>query len=293
MVNKKSQEVRFKHNPLMKSKGCLNCHNPHASAKYNSLLLSNVPGLCLKCHKTNEASFKRKHLNYPVAKTKCDSCHSTHGSNKRGILYDEVHAPVAEKKCTQCHLSASSPNSLRTKKQSITLCRQCHKDMIDQTFNQNRVHWALTDKVACLNCHNPHGSKEKKLLAGSLTSTCGKCHSDTVTLQQWSIKNPKNKHLCEPIKNGSCVSCHSPHAADNVLLITQKNISTDLCGQCHEWESHSTHPLGEKVTDPRNKNLTVECLSCHIGCGTGNKPMMLPFETTYDLCIQCHPERRR
>jgi predicted CXXCH cytochrome family protein len=114
-----------------------------------------------------------------------------------------------------------------------------------------------------------------------------------VRLQEWSINNPKNKGLCEPVEKGSCSSCHAPHSADYVLLMTQKNISIDLCGKCHEWESHSTHPIGAKVADPRDKNLTVECLSCHKACGTGNKPAMMPFESTYDLCIQCHPERKR
>jgi predicted CXXCH cytochrome family protein len=292
-VGQQASGVRFKHEPFIKGKKCLNCHNPHASGKSDFLLSKDVPGLCLGCHKTNKLSFKRKHLNYPVSKTNCGSCHSPHGSNKRGLLYDAVHAPVAEKKCTACHLSASSANPLQTKKQSIMLCRECHNDMIDQNFSKNRVHWPLADKKACLNCHNPHGSKGKKLLGGTIVETCGKCHSDTVQLQELSKKNPKNEKLCEPVKNGDCITCHAPHAADNILLIPHASISDDLCGQCHEWQRHSTHPIGAKVIDTRNKNLTVECLSCHKACGTGNNPVMMPFETTYDLCIQCHPDRRR
>jgi predicted CXXCH cytochrome family protein len=165
--------------------------------------------------------------------------------------------------------------------------------MVDQTFNKNRVHWPLVDKVGCLNCHSPHASKQQKLLKGSISSVCGECHSDTVALQEWSRNNPKNQKLCEPVKKGNCISCHSPHAADNVLLISEVSISADLCGRCHEWQTHSTHPIGEKAIDQRNKNLTVECLSCHRACGTGNKPNMLTFDTTYELCVQCHVERRR
>jgi predicted CXXCH cytochrome family protein len=112
-------------------------------------------------------------------------------------------------------------------------------------------------------------------------------------LQKWSINNPKNKNLCEPVKQGNCVACHAPHAANDVLLFTQSSIDVDLCGECHEWQTHSTHPIGDKVIDPRDKNLTVGCLSCHRACGTGNNPSMLPYNTTYELCIQCHVERRR
>jgi DmsE family decaheme c-type cytochrome len=292
-IGNKTREMRFKHDPLVKEKRCLSCHNPHASVKADYLLKKNVPALCIDCHKTNQSTFKRKHLNYPVANTNCDTCHSAHGSNTRGLLYDTVHAPVAENKCTDCHLRPTSSNVIRTKKQGTELCRQCHQDMIRYTFNKNRVHVPLVDKTGCLNCHNPHGSKQKKLLEDTQFKTCGKCHTDTVKLQEWSINNPKNEGLCKPIKTGNCISCHAPHAADNILLIAQENISIGLCGKCHEWQTHSTHPIGEKVSDPRDKNLTVECLSCHKACGTGNKPAMMPFETTYDLCIQCHPDRKR
>jgi len=182
---------------------------------------------------------------------------------------------------------------MKTKKQGTALCQQCHRDMINKALSKNRVHAPLTDKVGCLNCHNPHGSKQKNLIETYMADTCGKCHQDTVQLQEWSINNPKNKGLCEPVKKGNCSSCHAPHSADNVLLIDQQNISIDLCGKCHKWESHSTHPSGAKVIDPRDKNLNAECLSSHKACGTGNKPAMMPFEATYDLCIQCHPERKR
>lgn len=285
--------VQFKHKSIDIDKGCLNCHNPHASAKSNFLLEKDAPSLCLKCHKTNTPTFARRHSNYAVADAACDSCHSPHGSNKRGIIYDEVHAPVAENKCTECHFEPTSPNALEIKKQGSMLCRQCHKDMIDKTFNKNRLHWPLADNVGCLNCHSPHGTKQKKLLKGTQIKVCGKCHEDTIKLQEWSKNNPKNKSLCEPIKKGNCTSCHTPHASDNVLLINQTNISIDLCRKCHEWLTHSSHPIGAKVVDQRNKNLSVECLSCHKACGTGNKPSMLPFETTHELCIQCHIERRK
>ena len=269
---------------------CVKCHAAHASD--NKFILKK-PGneLCSDCHqdvgtKAKEARFKHS----PLMKDKgCLNCHAPHASDRSDYLLKNV-VPAL---CKQCHLAAGSPNATRTKKQGTELCKECHRDTIKEISAKSRMHWPLSDKVGCLNCHSPHGSKQKKLLAGSVRDTCGKCHADTVELQQWSIKNPKNQGLCEPVRTGNCVTCHAPHAADNVLLIRQKDISTGLCGECHQWETHSTHPIGKKVVDPRDKNLTVECLSCHKACGTGNKPNMMPFETTYDLCIQCHPERRK
>jgi len=282
------RNVRFKHKSLENGKGCLNCHDPHSSAKSSSLLESRAPSLCLKCHQTNKESFAKKHMNYPVTTADCTSCHNPHGSNNRGLIFDVAHAAVTEGKCTECH---QKPISLETKKKTTQLCRECHQDMVDKTFNKNRVHWPLLDKVGCVNCHDPHATKEKKLLKGSIVKVCGRCHGDTVQLQEWSIKSAKDERICEPVKKGNCIACHSPHAADNVLLIREQDVNFALCGRCHEWETHSTHPIGEKFIDIRAKNLSLTCLSCHRACGTGNNPAMLTFTTTHELCIQCHVER--
>ena len=66
----------------------------------------------------------------------------------------------------------------------------------------------------------------------------------------------------------------------------------DTCGQCHNWQKHSSHPMGEKVFDPRNRNMNVECLSCHRSHGTEFKRLM-PFVQASDLCTKCHEQYKR
>lgn len=285
------RRATFKHDPTQKEKGCLNCHNPHASAKWPFLLQKDVPSLCLTCHKSTDPSFAGSHMNYSVKNTNCDSCHNTHGSNTKGMLFDVAHAPLAERKCMACHESPTAPDPLKIKKQGAELCNECHKEMVSGIFQKKRVHWALFDRKGCLNCHNPHATTQKKLLKGSIIKVCEQCHSDTVEQQKLSMNNQKDNRLCEPVKTGDCTRCHSPHASDNFLLITKPSLSFDLCGGCHQWLTHSTHPIGEKVVDQRNKNVTLSCLSCHKIHGT--KPNMLHFEPTYEMCIQCHIERKR
>lgn len=287
------KENRFKHASMESGKGCLNCHDPHASARLHALLKKDVPSLCLGCHSSDKSSFKSGHMNFSVRDTNCVSCHDVHGSNRKGLVYADAHAPVKEKKCMECHKAADSPKIFKTGKRGADLCQLCHKAMIDEVLNKKRVHWPLVDQEGCLHCHSPHAAKQKGLLKGEMSEVCGACHGDTVALQTLSRNNPKNENLCEPVESGKCTVCHSPHAADNVLLITPKSLPEGLCGRCHEWQTHSTHPIGEKVIDQRNKNLTLDCLSCHRACGTGNNPAMLHFPTTYELCIQCHADRRR
>lgn len=287
------QNAAFKHEPLGKEKGCLNCHTPHASAGQEKLLQAAPPTLCKTCHATDKPAFAKKHQNYPVADADCISCHDPHGSAKRGLLLAEAHTPVAENKCGECHADPVSAEPLATKKQGPDLCRQCHVDMVDKVFGHRRIHWPLTDQKGCLNCHGPHGGKRKKLLDGPVGDVCGKCHVDTLELQEWSRNNPDNKKLCQPVKTGNCVACHSPHAAESVLLMDPTEIIAQPCGQCHEWQTHSTHPIGSEIIDQRNPNVSLDCLSCHKSCGTGNNPFMLHNETTYELCVQCHTDRKR
>lgn len=276
-------KARFKHSPV--EKGCLTCHDPHASEKFPHLVKNDVPGLCVNCHKADKPSFLSRHSGYPVAKGRCTSCHNPHGSDKPVILYANVHRPVMNKMCNQCHESPSSPTPFEVKNSGFELCRGCHSRMVNETFGKNQLHWALVGKKGCLACHSPHATSEAALLKGPTISVCGECHSDTVQRQETSVA----KH--EPVMNGECEVCHSIHASDVPLLLANPSVN-DLCGTCHSWGKHSSHPIGEKYADMRNRNLTVNCLSCHRSHGTPYKKLN-PFATSTDLCVQCHERQKR
>jgi DmsE family decaheme c-type cytochrome len=278
-----ASKIKFKHDPVEKT--CLNCHNPHASQKFEFLLKEGVPSLCVKCHRPNTPAFARQHLNYPVEKSRCTGCHNAHGSDKPAILYDSVHRPMADKNCTQCHFEPTSGSPFKTKRVGFELCRGCHSSMINEAFAKNRIHWPLLDKVGCLNCHAPHASPQKGLLNDSMLRVCDRCHADTIARQKTSV----TKHA--PVFNGECMSCHTPHASNETLLFNKTNM-IEICGTCHEWQKHVSHPLGEKVLDPRNKSLRVDCGACHRAHGTENKNM-LTFATVSTLCTQCHEKYKR
>ena len=277
------QKVKFKHSPV--EKGCITCHNPHAAEKSVALLKEAVPDLCLKCHKTGTPTFQKLHMNYPVAKARCTSCHDPHGSDRAAILYNNVHRPVVNKMCNQCHLEPTSPTPFATKKKGFELCRACHSTMINEALGKNRVHWPIMDKTGCVHCHNPHGGPEKGLLKAKMLVLCGECHADSIERQNRSM----TKHA--PMKDGMCTTCHTPHASDRVFLFSQKTM-VDVCKTCHDYSTHSTHPLGEKALDPRNKNVQVLCSSCHGIHGTENKKMLY-YPTATELCVQCHAEHKR
>jgi predicted CXXCH cytochrome family protein len=266
-LGKRIQANQFQHEPVTES--CLECHEPHVSAQSVGLLKKAEPKL----------------WNYPVAKRRCTGCHDPHGSNTAPILYDNVHEPVAEGKCSQCHARATSASPFALEDSGFELCEGCHYDEVADIFNKSRLHWPIADKKGCLNCHAPHASPADALMAEPMLGLCGRCHADTVARQERSpTKHP-------PIAEGECAECHSPHSSDNLFLLNEAS-EVDLCATCHEWQTHATHPIGERYVDPRNQNLTVVCSSCHRTHGTEYEHFLY-FETTNQMCIQCHVDYRR
>ncbi len=280
----RAAKARYKHAPLQ-STGCGACHEAHASAKADHVLKNGVPGLCTGCHKTDKPIFAKQHLDYKVAGASCTSCHDPHGSNQRGMLYDRVHAPVARGMCGQCHQPPTSATPFATKAAGTELCRGCHGPMVAKALDKNRVHVPLVGGKGCLSCHNPHASKEAKLLAQPMKSLCGSCHADTI---QRDVRAASHH---PPVRDGECTACHDPHSGEAPLMFVNGD-GVALCQTCHDWSQHSTHPLGDKVVDPRNPNLTLECLSCHRSHGTEYKRLM-PAAKTSDVCTACHAQFRR
>ena len=271
------------HSPV--SDDCLTCHNPHASQDKPSLLSEQPPTLCLQCHDPSKGTFKSQHVNYPVEQANCSSCHNPHGSNTASILYDNVHEPLSKRMCKQCHEEPTSATPFATLKNSFELCQGCHYDMVNDAFNKDRIHWPMVDGTGCLNCHTPHASSQAGLMKAPLKQVCNTCHSDTIARQERSL----TKH--QPVDEGECSICHSPHSSNNPFILNDAS-NINLCGQCHDWQTHSTHPIGSEVADPRNPNLTLDCLSCHRSHGTEYSHFIY-YDTINDLCVQCHTQFRR
>ncbi len=200
------------------------------------------------------------------------------------MLGNTVHPPVAKQMCAQCHEPATSPTALKTKAQGVQLCRGCHAPIITAMGERARLHRPVADGD-CLACHGPHTSKSKGLLKSSAVNVCGKCHADTIRRQTLS----QTKHA--PVRDGNCTACHDPHASDAALALVKSDV-VETCGKCHDWLKHSSHPMGAKFVDPRNKNLRMQCLSCHRSHGTEYKHL-IPFPTATDLCTKCHEKFKR
>ena len=111
------------HKPYFDRK-CDLCHTP------NRQLIEPMPGLCYRCHKSFNETYKY------------------------------VHAPIQAGYCTKCHNQhlAELPKLLLREGQD--LCLFCHTN----SMNKNSKYHNNIQDASCTVCHNPHGGNTKNFL---------------------------------------------------------------------------------------------------------------------------------
>ncbi len=189
---------------------CEACHGPGAkhaasadknainSFKSTSFLTSEQRNeVCLGCHRGNARTgwIASKHESSGLA---CTTCHKIHAE----------HDPVREK--------LTQPE----------VCFNCHKRQ-RADFNKTSVHPVRFGKMACSDCHNPHGSNAAAMLnKPTLNQTCYTCHAEKRGPFLW-------EHA--PVAE-DCSLCHTPHGSVRASLLTKT--PPMLCQQCHSVAGH-------------------------------------------------------
>ena len=143
----------------------------------------------------------------------------------------------------------------------------CHGGLLEATA----VHDAAE---SCDNCHEsiatPHPQKGKATfeLTESQPALCTACHD--------AFGSKKQVH--DPVGEGTCTNCHSPHASNqaHLLLAAQK----ELCGDCHSEIGEAKFPHGPVEAG--------DCTSCHTPHESDLKPLLVQKEDA--LCVDCHTD---
>lgn len=188
-----------------------------------------------------------------VTNTTCLGCHSgTHPNFERS-----AHAK-ADVSCTSCHsVHAFGQESGLLKVSQPKLCYGCHTD-VKPAFAQPFHHRVDEGLMKCNDCHDPHGTFQRKQLrtTADQNEICTKCHTETAG--PFVFEHPV-------VKAEGCTMCHSPHGSPNPRLLTVSNINT-LCLQCHSGTNIRAFPNAVSETGGPVHNQAAQytpCTNCH------------------------------
>ncbi len=196
----------------------------------------------------------------------CLTCHS--GGSKRTHWVGSTHETRGNA-CTSCH-TMHTKDKVLVKLTQPEVCFTCHKQQRVEISRMSR-HPILEGKVACSDCHNPHGSIGRALMRrDSVVETCYQCHAE---------KRGPFVHPHDPVTE-DCSLCHNPHGtvADTMLKIRPPF----LCHQCHTphggnvAQARGQPGQPADITGKSGVNYTQGrgCLNCHTQVHGSNNPAL-------------------
>lgn len=292
---------------LQKDASCTKCHG--ATEQHSAMWIyqtrhgnkadARTPG-CRDCHGESDAHLKdpgtapevnfaakSKHLSPANARNaSCLKCHETSvlpRANWTGSSHE-----IRGVACTDCHNTHAAEQKVLNKLTQADVCFTCHKAQQAQIHRISRHPLAVTGlasnvKMACSDCHNPHGSNGPKLLVkNSVNETCYACHAEKRGPFLW-------EHA--PVAD-DCTNCHTPHGSANPSLLKAR--SPWLCQECHSGDhgaqiNSGANLAGGNVTTingiqrpgaatPRVQASARACVNCHVLVHGSNHPAGAKFQ---------------
>ncbi|TLN23446.1 hypothetical protein FDZ71_03010, partial [bacterium] len=174
--------------------------------------------------------------------------------------------------CTDCHEAGSSKLAEGGQPQ---ICLGCHVVVSQNPENDQdpMQNGHFTSVVAsCRQCHEPHISKNPKLLKQERLEPCKMCH----TKQYDGAKGHP------AYEEGSCAACHDTHFSG-----FPKNLYRDIKSTCNECHSQGKAITEKKFHPPSAIEGKKYCSTCHDPHGTTPK---LTRSDKATLCNECHPK---
>lgn len=241
----------------IEAQGCEACHGPGSAHVEKP---SDLTTIIAFSHKSKT----------PVAQqtAQCLSCHQ---GGQRIFWHGSIHEKN-NLSCSDCHnpMANFGSHGLTARESVNDTCFSCHKQQ-HADFGKRSHMPLLEGKMACADCHNPHGSTTAPLLkADSVNELCFTCHAEK-----------RGPFLFEhaPVRE-SCLNCHTPHGSNfEALLTTPRPL---LCQQCHSQGGHPSQLMtagnlsGGAMPDPRI--IATSCQTCHVNIHGSNSPSGARFE---------------
>ena len=167
--------------------------------------------------------------------------------------------------CTDCHKIHAEHDPVLATATQPDVCYKCHKQQ-RMDFSKPSAHPVRSGKMACSDCHSPHGSNNDALLAKpTVNQLCYTCHAEKRGPFLW-------EHA--PVAE-DCTLCHSPHGTVRPTLL--KKTPPLLCQQCHTVAGHpSVARTGAALPGGGAGGsaflLAGSCINCHSEIHGSNNP---------------------
>jgi DmsE family decaheme c-type cytochrome len=210
-------------------------------------------GVCLACHAGQRQFAFWQSGQHRKADVSCNDCHSIHGSQE-GV----------NDKMLKVKTPAAAPYTTTTRNLAYKTCIGCHRDQRAEILKPSH-HPIVEGKVACHDCHDPHGALTPVMLkAESYQDLCTSCHADK--RGPWIHEHP-------PVME-NCATCHTPHGSSHNRLLAQKPPA--LCADCHPGgHTHGLYDGRGTLPGTLPSNIRFEgsgCVNCHRQIHGSNAP---------------------
>jgi len=218
-----------------------------------SLTADQKSAVCLNCHGTNQHLAFWEQGQHRKNDVSCNSCHSVHSEHVAG-----------NDKMLKITTSTASPYVTTVRQLAYQTCVSCHREQRAQILKPSH-HPIVEGKVACHDCHNPHGAMTPVMLrAESAVDLCLTCHTDK--RGPWIHEHP-------PVQE-NCATCHTPHGSAHNRLLAQKPPA--LCADCHPGgHTHGLYDGRGTIAGVNPSNIRFEgsgCINCHRQIHGSNAP---------------------
>lgn len=164
----------------------------------------------------------------------CTGCHRESGLlHWQGGPHD-----TGDVGCVGCH-RLHGEDRVRSRQTEAGVCYDCHAELRAQVYKPYG-HPLRDGKMACSDCHNPHGGAgDADLKTFSVNETCYACHAEKRGPFLWEHA-PASEN---------CLLCHSAHGSIHKDMLTRS--APHLCQSCHEPTAIANNPLGPHAQHSR------------------------------------------
>jgi len=283
---------------------CKNCHEDYVKSyletKHGQSANSRGPD-CLTCHGAGALEHAKQGGGKGIgglfgygdkmveASRKSESCLSCHESNRHLAFWDSGAHSKNDVACSDCHSLHGKPGpgatvALKTPNPSVApfqttqrqlqyeTCTDCHKQIRTQLLKPSH-HPIIEGKLACSDCHNPHGALSEKMVnAESVPQLCTSCHTEKRGPFVWG----------HPPVEENCLTCHNAHGANHARLLAER--SPNVCQDCHDASRHPGSiydandgwllPNGTPNPSASTRLIARGCVNCHFTIHGSNAPAM-------------------